>query len=498
MIIKTSPDEIQDFLTDAANVKGFCDAVYFPENEEEVIRIVREANINGTKITVSGNGTGLTGGRVPQGGIVISTLKMNKVLEFDIPGKTITVQPGVILKDLQDLVEEKQLFYPPDPTERNCFIGATVATNSSGAKTFKYGPTRNYVEALNVVLPDGEFITLKRGEVFADGYKINLTSESGKTIKVNLPDYDMPAIKHAAGYYCKPGMDVIDLFIGSEGTLGILTEIKLKLLELNENVLSSVIFFNTEDDALAFLDDARRMSFITRNKKLFYEVDARGLEYFDYNSLRFLRSEFPQIPEEAHAAVWFEQEFTSESEEALFEKWMELIIKHNANEETAWFASNKNEREKFKDFRHAISWKVSEYINRVKITKVGTDIAVPDDKFIDFYKWIKTEIQKTELDFIIYGHFGDCHIHLNMLPKDQKEHHLAKSFYMLICEQAVSLRGTVSAEHGIGKLKRDYLLKMFGEENIIKMASLKSALDPNSIIGIGNMFDEKYLNTHRQ
>lgn len=493
MIVKTSPDEIQDFLTDAANVKGYCDAVYFPENEEEIIQIVKDANLNKTRITVSGNGTGLTGGRVPQGGIVISTLKLNKVLNFDIEGKSITVQPGVILKDLQDMVEEKGLFYPPDPTERNCFIGATVATNSSGAKTFKYGPTRNYVDSLNIVLPDGELLKLKRGQSIAEDHLLTLTAESGKVITLKLPGYYMPAIKHAAGYYVIPGMDAIDLFIGSEGTLGIITEIRLRLLDLNDNVLSSVIFFDTEDDALAFITETRTLSYITREKNLQNELDARGLEYFDYFSLKFLRPEFQQIPETAHAAVWFEQEFTPETEEAVFEKWMALIVKYNGSEETAWFASNKNEREKFKDFRHAISWKVSEYINHVKITKVGTDIAVPADKFIDFYKWIKTEIHKTELDFIIYGHFGDCHIHLNMLPKDQKEHHLAKSFYMLICEKAVSLNGTVSAEHGIGKLKRDYLLKMFGEENIRKMAALKSALDPNAVLGIGNMFDEKYL-----
>jgi D-lactate dehydrogenase (cytochrome) len=493
MIIKSSPDEIQNYLVDAANVKGFCDAVYFPESEEEIVEIIKKANSEKIKVTVSGNGTGLTGGRVPQGGIVISTERLNKILEINEQEKSAIVQPGVILKDFQDTVEEKNLFYPPDPTERNCFIGATVATNSSGAKTFKYGPTRNYIQSLRIVLPDGDLLELERGKFIANDYNLILITESGGNIELKIPDYTMPETKHAAGYYCRKGMDAIDLFIGSEGTLGIISEIKVKLLDLPKQILSAVIFFNSEDDALNFITEVRRLSYQTRSENLENEIDARGLEFFDCHALKFLIEDYPQIPADAKAAVWFEQEIDTENEEAIFALWMELINEFNGNEETAWLASDKNDIERFKDFRHAISWKVSDYISRKNITKVGTDIAVPDNKFIEFYKWICHEVEKTDLDFVLYGHFGNSHIHLNMLPKDQKEHHLAKTFYALICEKAISLHGTISAEHGIGKLKREYLLKMFGEENIKRMARLKLSLDPNKILGIGNMFDEKYL-----
>ena len=143
MIIKTSPDEIQNYLSDASNLKGKCDAVCFPENEMDVTDILKEANAKKIRVTISGNGTGLTGARVPQGGIVISTEKMNRIIEINENEKTATVEPGVILADFQKFINEKKLIYPPDPTERNCFIGGTVATNASGEKTFKYGPTRN-------------------------------------------------------------------------------------------------------------------------------------------------------------------------------------------------------------------------------------------------------------------------------------------------------------------------------------------------------------------
>lgn len=209
MIIKTDPDEILNFFSDASNYTGKCNAVYFPENELEVIELIKECNNSNTEITVAGNGTGLTGARVPETGIVLSTEKLNRIITINEKEKYAIVEPGVLLKDFQNEVEAKALFYPPDPTERNCFIGATVSTNSSGARTFKYGPTRNYVLALIVVLPDGEIINISRAQFTADGYDALLTTESGKIISFLLPCYEMPNTKNSAGYFCRENMDLI-------------------------------------------------------------------------------------------------------------------------------------------------------------------------------------------------------------------------------------------------------------------------------------------------
>ena len=170
MIVKNNPDEFQNYLSDSSNYKGTADAVYLPETEYELIELVKKFNSDKVKITVSGNGTGLTGSRVPEGGVIISTEKLNNVIELNEGKKYLRVQPGMILKELQDFVETKKLFYPPDPTEKNCFIGATVATNSSGARSFKYGPTRNYVIGIRVVLPTGDTISIERGKIFAFSY----------------------------------------------------------------------------------------------------------------------------------------------------------------------------------------------------------------------------------------------------------------------------------------------------------------------------------------
>ena len=157
--------------------------------------------------------------------------------------------------------------YPPDPTERNCFIGGTVATNASGEKTFKYGATRNYVLELHIILANGELLKLKRGELFADNYLLKLKTENGSEYKLQLPNYKMPPTKNASGYFSKINMDAIDLFIGSEGTLGVITKIKLKLVELPEKILSCIIFFNQEKDALSFINKARDISYQTQTRK---------------------------------------------------------------------------------------------------------------------------------------------------------------------------------------------------------------------------------------
>lgn len=493
MIIKKEKSEIENFLVDAANYKGNCDAVYFPENEAEIVEIVKIATRNNEKITIAGNGTGLTGARVPEGGIVISTDKLNKIIEINKTEKYAIVQTAVVLRDFQNEVAERGLFYPPDPTEQDCYIGATIATNSSGAKSFKYGATRNYILELKIILPNGEVLLLKRGENFADGKRLKITTESGSQIEINLPNYLIPNVKHAAGYFTKSNMDAIDLFIGSEGTLGIITEAKLRLLDRTENLISGILFFTTEDDALCFVDDARTKSIKHRAAKDESNINARGLEFFDYFSLQFLKEDFQQLKSNYKAAIWFEQETTSETEDVLFEKWMELIEKYNADIENSWFAVDNSELEKFKNFRHAVSSKVSGSIAKKGLRKVGTDTAVPVEHFRNYYSEMKKRVTGNNIDYICYGHIGDCHLHLNMLPKNKHEFAIAKSLYAEFCKRAVELGGTISAEHGVGKMKRDYLLEMYGEKSIKEMVSIKKKLDPNRLLGIGNIFDEKYL-----
>ena len=488
MLIKTLPDEIESYFVDASNYKGQCTAVYFPETIKEISDILIEANRNKTHVTVSGNGTGLTGGRVPEDGIVISTEKLNNIIEINAEEMYAVVQPGVILADFQAKVKEKNLMYPPDPTEKNCFIGGTVSTNASGEKTFKYGPTRNYVLELDIVLQDGDVLKLARGKQKADGYKLSLITESGRKIEFKLADYKMPEVKNASGYFCKGNMDAIDLFIGSEGTLGVIAKVKLKLVPLPENIISCVVFFDDEQNALDFISKARDISKAANSKLNPAGIEALALEFFDDRSLKFLQDDYPQIPRNVKAGVWFEQEVTNVNEDKFFEAWMELIKEYRGDEDTAWFAFTDADKKKIQEFRHFISAKIHEYIAKNNVKNLGTDVAVPDNKFYELYFYAKKKVEEAGLEFVTYGHFGNSHVHLNMLPKNQTEYDIGTLVYNEICKAAVKLGGTVSAEHGIGKRKRDYLLDMYGEKVIQQMIEMKKVFDPNLILSRGNIF----------
>jgi D-lactate dehydrogenase (cytochrome) len=489
MIIKTTKDEIVSYLHDASNYKGFCDAVYFPENETDVISIINECRKTNTPITISGSGTGLTGARVPNGGIVIATDKLNHIIEINKEKFFAVTEPGVLLSEFQEKVNQQGLLYPPDPTERNCFIGGTIATNASGEKTFKYGPTRSYVEELHFILSDDEKLVLTRGKEKADGNELILHSLSGKKYALQIPHLVSKVSKNSAGYYCKKNMDAIDLFIGSEGTLGIITLAKLKLVSIPSEVISCVVFFKEELSALNFVREAREASFTSRLYRKENSIDALALEYYDKNSLKFLSGEYPQIPSNVSAAVWFEQEINeSSTQETLLNNWLELIKKHEANEDDTWFASDDNERKELEKFRYSISSKVNEYVSSKGLKKLGTDAAVPDESFEKFYMFSKSLCESSALRYVIYGHFGNSHIHLNMLPENEDEYSKGLKIYEKICRKAVEMNGTVSAEHGIGKLKKNYLSMMYSEDDLIMMKKIKQTLDPQFLLGRGNIF----------
>ena len=486
MIIKNSADEIQNYLVDASNTKGYCDSVYFPENENDIITILREANSRNIDVTISGNRTGLTGAAVPDGGIVISMERMNRIREINTAENFALVEPGVILSTLQSEVEKKGLIYPPDPTERNCFIGGTVATNASGAQSFYYGATRGFVIGLEVILPIGGRIILERNNIFADDLKLKLKTVEEIELNVTLPEYNFPATKNAAGYFCRKGMDAIDLFIGSEGTLGVITKIKLKLLPKPEEIISVILFFNDEPSAFNFLNKARILS--KKNKDLIDQISALSLEYFDQNALEFLRDDYPKIPESAKAAIWFEQ-IVNGNRDKLTEQWLKLFASAGGNENDAWYAINFKEKEEIKNFRHSISAKVNEFITQNNFRKLGTDTAVPENKLEEYYHFLKKIMKEQAIKYVIYGHFGDSHIHLNMLPKSDEQFERGKNIYTKICIEALRLGGTFSAEHGVGKNKTKLLLEMYGNEVVQKMKEIKRTLDPNLIMCKNNIFN---------
>lgn len=500
MQTKTQLEDIQNYLTDASNMQGGHAAkLFIPESEAEISQILSDANESSTPVTISGARTGTVGGAIPFGGIVISLEKLNKIA-INKDERTATIGGGVMLGDLQKAVDGVGLFYPPDPTEWSCQIGGTVATNASGARSFKYGATREFVQRLKVILADGEIAEIRRGDtVAADDGSITTVTSSGHEIKTRPLTYERPNVrKNVSGYFNAKPLDAIDLFIGSEGTLGVITEVELSLMPKPEGLFSGIVFFEKESGLMGLVEEIRESSFAARKNPAAIApgsdmIDATLVEYFDHRALKFISEKFPETPEGMAGAIFFEQETTAENEDVLLEKWNEEFEKHGADLERSWFTTNEQDFEKMRDFRHALPVSVNERITKYGQRKVGTDMAVPDGNFASFLKYYKDTLDASGLDYVIFGHIGDCHLHANMLPKNADEAEKARHIYGRCVAQAIMLGGTVSAEHGIGKLKRKYLAAMMGERYLTEMAELKKAFDPNGILSRGNMFEESYL-----
>ena len=524
MLTKTQPDEIQSFLSDASYMReGRADRVVFPESDDEVVEILAAATRDRTPVTVSGAGTGTVGGRVAFGGVVLATDKLNEIksLVKEENGGRAVAQAGVVLADLQRFVDSQGLLYPPDPTERGCFLGGNVATNASGSRTFKYGPTRAYIKRLKIALATGDLIDIRRGEHYADSSgRIEIPLQSGRKIEALLPSYRMPHVrKVASGYYVAPGMDVIDLFIGSEGTLGVIVEVEVKLLPKPEGFLAGIVFFDDDDQLLAFVSKVREISLRTRAElkhkgktidELFadksradhegaglIDVDARALEYFDKESLVFLREPYPLIPASAVGAIFFEQEVNAQNEGDFLTAWYAYLQEHKALLDDSWFATNEQDQAKLREFRHQLPVLMNEWFARYKQRKVSTDMAVPDEEFSGMLRFYESTLRTSGLRYTIFGHIGDNHVHVNILPRNDDEGTRAREIYLQFLKRAAAVGGTLSAEHGIGKLKRDYLSLFYSDKHLREMATLKRAFDPAGILGRGNIFSETVLDALR-
>ncbi len=492
MIYKDDPALIRDFLRDTSNIKsGHTPGVYFPENIEEVSALLRQGPSSGKRFVIAGNGTGTTGGRIPFGDLVIAMEKLNRI---DAPMQNadnqtvMTVCAGALLEDIQKTAERFGWLYPPDPTETLCFIGSTIANNSSGARTYKYGPTRNHIARITVVLASGDILDIPRGKYCAgkDG-RLSIDMPLAHKIEFNVPGYTLPLTsKHNAGYFSADEMDLIDLFIGSEGTLGVIVEADLLLVPVPEKIISCIVYFQTLEDLFLFVDQAKKNSF---------GVDPRALEFFDRNSLDFLREVYPEIPAGAAGAVFFEQETTMQEEDDNLEKWVELMESVNALTEESWIALDVDEQRAMRTFRHELPLQVNEWLSKQSESKISTDMAVPDSSFTELFHFYRDTCEKHGFRYIIFGHIGNAHVHLNILPSNHEEFKTAKALYHDFVEKALELGGTLSAEHGIGKLKSEYLVRMFGTKGINEMARIKKTFDPHLVLNIGNLIPEHYFKT---
>ncbi|MHA2362622.1 MAG: FAD-binding oxidoreductase [Candidatus Hodarchaeales archaeon] len=519
-------EKIEMYLNDESKIiSGNADCIFFPKSTREVAAIVSSACQLNQPVTVSGGGTGLVGGRVPLKGWIIATDKLVTVDSISSERKytwkdpdthktytigiqtnneknppNIRVPVGMILRSVHRLAIELGWFYPPDTTEWSSFIGGNVATNASGARTFKYGPTRKYVEGLRVVLPTGDVLSLNRNQkANKKPYQWQIIKKNGQIIQVKLPDLDRPKIqKNAVGFPQYDGMAFQEIFIGTEGIFGIITEVILQLIPAPTNILSVISFFESNENALSFVKIAQE------NRKNNNFPIPMSVEFIEENALSLIRRKTSLIPKQAKAVIYLEHDVKSENEfDNILEIWLDLMESTNVID--SWAEMDERGIERHKEFRHALPEEVHHFVTSKGISIVGTDFCVPAESFqelFDFYLELGEKFENYQKEnntlsdgypsYAMWGHIGDYHLHFNFLPRNKNEFAKAIEFYLLLIQKAIFLNGTVSAEHGVGKKRyegKPYLEFMIGKKGIEKLRKIKKLLDPCWILNIGNLFD---------
>ncbi|WP_078544696.1 glycolate oxidase subunit GlcD [Litchfieldia alkalitelluris] len=417
------------------------DAIISPRNKKEVSQILKLCNQEKIPVVPRGSGTNLSAGTTPlKGGIVLLFNHFNKILEIDEENLTVTTQPGVNTLELMKAVEAKGLFYPPDPSSMKISqIGGNINENSGGLRGLKYGVTRDYVLGLEVVLPNGDIIRT-----------------GGKLAK------------DVAGY------DLTRLFVGSEGTLGIITEATLKLVPMPETKKTILALYQDMDAA------ARTVSKIIANK-----IIPTTLEFLDQPTLKVVE-DFSQIglPTNVKAVLLIEQDGERASVENDIEK-ISFICKENHAVEVKVAQSEKEADELRTARRSALS-----ALARLKPTTILEDATVPRSEIAKMVKVINEIAKEYDLEICTFGHAGDGNLHPTCLTdvRNKEEIERVEKAFEKIFEKAVALGGTITGEHGVGAMKAPYLYLKLGEEGISAMSAIKKAFDPNNIMNPGKIF----------
>ncbi|BDR75144.1 FAD-binding oxidoreductase [Clostridium tetani] len=437
-------DEIsEDFSHDElGGIEKMPEVLVEANTTEEISKIMKYAYENNIPVVPRGSGTGLVGASVPiHGGIMINLTKMNKILELDEENLTLTVEPGVLLMEIADYVEDKDFFYPPDPGEKSATIGGNINTNAGGMRAVKYGVTRDYVRGLEVVLADGTIMEL-----------------GGKVVK------------NSSGYSLK------DFVCGSEGTLAIVTKAILKLLPLPKQSISLLIPFKDLDKAIETVPR------IIKSKSI-----PTSIEFMERDvilaSEEFLGKKFPDNSSDAYLILTFDGN-SKEEIEKYYDNVAKIAIENGALD--VLIADTDERKESIWNARGA-------FLEAIKASTTEMDecdVCVPRNKVAEFIKYTYELQNKFGIKIKNFGHAGDGNLHVYVLRDDLNEEQWKKKLkdvFKCMYDKAHELEGTVSGEHGIGYAKKEYLFESIGDEQKELMKRIKLAFDPKNILNPGKL-----------
>lgn len=495
--VDTRPEVVASFLSDAAHVTGgFAAGVAFPETAGEVAALVASAQ----RVLPIGAQSSLTGGATPRGDLLLSTRGLTGISLLS--GHAVRVGAGVTLAGLQRQLAGHRLYYPPVPTFDGAFVGGTIATNAAGAATFKYGNTRRWVEAITVVLADGAQLTIQRGEVTAspDG-SFELVYASGRTVRVPLPTYRMPGVpKLSAGYYASPGMDLIDLFIGSEGTLGIIVEATLRAIPLPRRAFV-LVTCESEAQALAVTAALRREA--ARSWRGEGPLDVAAIEYIDAPSLAHLPDEAfvrAGLPRPGGSAVVLLAQLEVAADDTAALERLDDVLKSCGGRDDPRVAAPGDEREaaRLVELREAVPAAINALIAGAKarvhpdIEKTAGDLIVPFERLDASLALYRETFERDGLDYAIWGHVSDGNLHPNVVPRSLEEMRRGRQALLEIAQRVIAMGGAPLAEHGVGRsaLKQQLLRELYGDGGIEEMRAVKRALDPQWKLSPGVIFPQ--------
>jgi D-lactate dehydrogenase (cytochrome) len=485
---------VASFLSDAAHVPGgFAPGVSFPRTEAEVASLLAASS----RVLAVGAQSSLTGGATPRGEIVLSTRALSSMRSPS--GGRVRVGPGVALSILQAMLASSSLYYPPVPTYDGAFVGGTIATNAAGPATFKYGSTRRWIHAVTIVLASGDVLEITRGETLAssEGW-FEIERAAGHLVRVPVPSYRMPDVpKLSAGYYAAPEMDLLDLFIGSEGTLGVVVDATLDVIERPRRLLALIC---CADDAQAVAVTAQLRDEASRARAGRGGLDVAAIEYMDARALR-------AVPDDAFAragvtrpgagSVMLLAQIEVDGDDAPSLATLQAVVESAGVAEDPHLAATGDERGAARLFnlREAVPSSVNAIVALAQasdpgVEKTAGDMVVPFPRLAESIALYRAAFERRGLDYAIWGHVSDGNLHPNVVPRSFDDVRRGREAILEMGRGVIALGGAPLAEHGVGRsaLKQQLLRELYGEGGIEQMRAVKRALDPEWKLAPGVLF----------
>ena len=507
----TDPATVGTYLDDAAHVPGgYASAVMFPRTEREVADIVSSSD----RVLVIGAQSSLTGGATPRGDVLLSTARLRAMER--LPDGRLRVGAGVTIAEIDARLRASGALYPPGPTWPGATIGGTIATNAAGPATFKYGSTRAWIDALTLVLPSGDVLDVVRGatRASADGW-FDIETPAG-IVRVPVPSYRMPdVLKLSAGYFAAPGMDAIDLIIGSEGTLGVVTEATLRVVPERPAVALVFVTFRDRAQCLACVDGLRAASMRTWRTGDPVGLDVSAIEYMDQRCLALLREDgvdarlgigldpsaamalliAVDLAPDASADDAYAQ-LSGEAPGPLAALAARLAVHAALDDALVAMPGDLAAAERLAALREAVPVAVNQRVGQAartadaRISKTAADVIVPVDRLGELLARIEDAYAREGLDGAVWGHISDGNLHPNVMPRSFDEFTTGRNLVMRIGEAAIDLGGSPLAEHGVGRnpTKQALLRALYGDAALAQMRAVKRALDPRGVLARGVLF----------